>query len=111
MKRVKLSTKLMGGFLATGLIILVGGFIGWYGVSRVVAVTERMGYAENIAKQILQRETDHFIWARKVGEFQRNEKMTELSVEKDAYNCAFGKWYYGEERKKRKPRSRRSPIF
>jgi len=100
MKKLKLSVKLIGGFLVVGIIVLVVGFVGWNGVSKTLNMTEKMSYTENIAKQVLQREIDHLNWARKVGEFQRNENMTELSVEKDDHNCAFGKWYYSEERKK-----------
>jgi hypothetical protein len=53
-----------------------------------------------IAKQLLQREIDHLNWARKVGQFQRDEKLVSLDIETDELECAFGKWYYGDERKK-----------
>jgi len=99
-KRLRLSVKLIGGFLIVAIIVSGVGLVGWKGVSTTLKVTERMSYTEDIAKQILQREIDHFLWARKVGEFQRNERMTELSVEKDERNCAFGRWYYSEDRKK-----------
>jgi methyl-accepting chemotaxis protein len=100
MRNMKLTTKLIGGFLIVAAVVLVVGLVGWNGISTAMKSGERMNRAESIAKQLVQREVDHFVWARKVGEFQRNENMTELGVETDDHNCAFGKWYYGEDRKK-----------
>jgi methyl-accepting chemotaxis protein len=94
-----LSVKLMGVFSFVGLIVLVGGSVGWYGVSNSVKVAERISYTDDVAKQLLQKEIDHLNWARKVGEFQRDENIRELGVEKDEHNCAFGKWYYSDARK------------
>ena len=100
MKNIKLSVKLVGIFSFVGLIVLVGGLVGWNGVSNSVGFAERMSYTDDIAKQLLQREIDHLNWAGKVGEFQRNEDISQLGVEKDEHNCAFGKWYYSDARKK-----------
>jgi methyl-accepting chemotaxis protein len=35
MKNMKLDVKLVGGFLMMALLITVGGFVGWYGISQV----------------------------------------------------------------------------
>jgi len=35
MKNMKLDVKLIGGFLMMALLITVGGFVGWYGISKV----------------------------------------------------------------------------
>ena len=35
MKNVKLDVKLIGGFMMMALLITVGGFVGWYGISQV----------------------------------------------------------------------------
>jgi len=78
---------------------MVVGFAGWHGVTQSLAVNARISFLNDIAKQILNREIDHLNWARKVGEFQRQENMTELGVEKDDHKCAFGKWYYSDARK------------
>jgi methyl-accepting chemotaxis protein len=100
MKNIRLSVKLIGGFSSVGLIVLLGGLVGWYGISSIFKISEKMNYTEDFAKKILQREIDHLNWAKKVGEFQRNESATELGVEKDEHHCAFGKWYYSDDRKK-----------
>ncbi|MDD5170694.1 MAG: methyl-accepting chemotaxis protein [Syntrophales bacterium] len=97
---MKLSTKIIGGYVIVALITLLVGLVGWFGISTEEKLTNKIVYAQSIEKQLLQREIDHLNWARKVGEFQRNEGMTELTVEKDAHKCGFGKWYYSEDRKK-----------
>ncbi|RJR38628.1 MAG: methyl-accepting chemotaxis protein [Deltaproteobacteria bacterium] len=99
-KRIKLSVKLISAFTIVALVTLGVGFVGWHGVSKTLEVNEKTSFIENVAKEVLKREIDHLNWARKVGEFQRDENMKELGVEKDPHKCAFGKWYYSDARKK-----------
>ncbi len=98
MKNMKLSAKLIGGFLLVGFIVMLVGLSGIYGIRSSEQGSAKIIYSETIAKQLLQREIDHLNWARKVGQFQRDEGMVKLGVETDERKCAFGKWYYGEER-------------
>ena len=100
MKNVTLSTKLIGGFFVIGSIVLVGGIIGWGGQRYTVALFSKVLIYDGIQREFLQREIDHFNWVRKVGEFQRNEDLTALGVETDEHRCGFGKWFYGEQRRK-----------
>jgi hypothetical protein len=99
MGKMKLSVKLMGAFLILAVVTLIVGLAGWEGVSISQRSMEKVSRTENMARNLLQREIDHLNWARKVGEFQRNESLTELAVEKDEHKCGFGNWYYGEDRK------------
>ncbi len=99
-KNLKLSVKLVGGFLIVALITLVVGFMGWRGVSNTLKISHEVQDLENIRATMLAKEIDHLNWARKVGEFQRDATMTALPVQKDSHKCAFGKWYYSEARKK-----------
>jgi methyl-accepting chemotaxis protein len=99
MKKLRLSVKLTGGFLIVGLIVLSVGFVGWNGVKTSDRIAGKVNYIDGINKQLLQREIDHLNWARKIGQFQRNEKITELDVEKDEHKCKFGEWYYSDARK------------
>ncbi|MFH0730002.1 MAG: methyl-accepting chemotaxis protein [Pseudomonadota bacterium] len=100
MKNMELRTKLIGGFLLVGLIVLFVGFVGWTGVRTSDRITTKVQRVDGIAKQLLQSEIDHLDWARKVGRFQRDERATELGVEKDGHKCGFGQWYYSEEGRK-----------
>ena len=99
MEKMKLSVKLMGAFLILNVVILIGGLVGWNGVSSSQGGMEKASYAERMARNLLRREIEHLNWAQKAGEFQRNESLTELAVEKDEHKCGFGRWYYGEDRK------------
>jgi ABC-type transporter Mla subunit MlaD len=93
---MKLGTKLIGSFLVVALIILAVGSVGWFGISKAGRIATDLG----LSKMLTQREMDHMVWVLKVGDFQRDEAMTKLDVEKDEHQCGFGKWYYGDERKK-----------
>ncbi|MFZ5450993.1 MAG: methyl-accepting chemotaxis protein [Thermodesulfobacteriota bacterium] len=99
-KNLKLSVKLIGGFIIVALITLVVGFMGWSGISKTLKGSEEVSFTDGVAINILAREIDHLNWARKVGQFQRDENITELNVEKDPHKCAFGKWYDSDARKK-----------
>ncbi|MBU4318446.1 MAG: CZB domain-containing protein [Proteobacteria bacterium] len=100
MNKMKLDVKLIGSFLLVGVIILIVGSIGWHGLRSQSESFKQMNYLEHINKQILQREIDHLNWASKVGRFQSDENLKEVSVEKDPHKCAFGKWYFSEDRLK-----------
>ena len=43
MKNMKLDIKLIGGFLMMALLITVGGFVGWYGISKVSSDLTEVG--------------------------------------------------------------------
>jgi methyl-accepting chemotaxis protein len=96
MLNMKLKTKLIGGFLIAGCLTLVVGFIGLYGTSKAGSLAKDM----SLSKMLVQREMDHMVWVLKVGDFQKEESMTKLEVEKDPHKCGFGKWYYSDDRKK-----------
>jgi methyl-accepting chemotaxis protein len=98
-KNLRLSVKLVGGFIIVAIITLAVGMVGWQGVSNSQKVAQELKNVGDINLEMLQREIDHLAWARKVGQFQRNENMTTLEVEKDPHKCAFGKWYYSDKRK------------
>jgi methyl-accepting chemotaxis protein len=96
----RLSTKLIGGFVIVALITLAVGFMGWSGINKTLKGGEEVNFIDSVTANIMGREIDHLNWARKVGQFQRDENMTELNVQKDPHKCAFGKWYYSDDRKK-----------
>ena len=101
MRRARLSVKLTGGFL------MVGALVPDCRHHRPGSVSEhrskassKIAYAEGIEKQMLQREIDHLNWVRKAGMFLQDETLVSLGVETNEHNCAFGKWYYSDDRKR-----------
>jgi methyl-accepting chemotaxis protein len=99
MMHVKLSIKIIGGFLVAVIALVVFGGFSIYSLNRVTSGDRYAATIDAIEKAILGREIDHILFVRKMGEFQRNADLTELNVQKDGHQCALGKWYYGEERR------------
>ena len=99
-KNMKLGIKLICGFVAVAIIALVIGFVGWKGIGDCENLSDRLSHLQAIGQELTQREVDHLKWALNVGKFQGDESLHQLDVEKDEHKCGFGKWYYGDERKK-----------
>jgi methyl-accepting chemotaxis protein len=89
----------MLGFAIVAAITLVVGLVGLFGTSSLVSKHDQLARANGVARELLQRELDHLKWRQKLGEFQRNERLTTLDVQKDDHLCGFGKWFFGEQRK------------
>jgi methyl-accepting chemotaxis protein len=100
MKKMNLSVKLIGGFLIVGALVLIVGLLGLYSLNVSEKTSAEIAYSKDLTQNLLKREIDHLDWARSVGQFQRDENMVSLGVETDEHKCTFGKWYYGDERKK-----------
>ncbi len=99
LQKTSLKLKLIGGFVIVGLITLGVGMAGWMGIANYQNVSDEIVELANTNVELLQREIDHLNWARRVGQFQRDENMTTLEVEKDPHKCGFGAWYYSDKRK------------
>ncbi len=98
LKDLKLSTKLIGGFIIVGVITLIVGYAGISGVKNLQNSYAKLEYSNEIAAEIFQKEIDHLKWVQKAGEFQSNPTLKVIDVQKDAHKCGFGTWYYGEQR-------------
>jgi methyl-accepting chemotaxis protein len=93
-----LNAKIAAGFITTGAITLAVGVLGWRGVVGMKALQEASSHTQDIAKTFLQREMDHLNWVRKVGQFEQDESLVRMAVEKDPHKCGLGQWYYGPGR-------------
>ncbi|MDP1825990.1 MAG: methyl-accepting chemotaxis protein [Archangium sp.] len=100
MGNVKLSTKLIGGFLSVGVLVVGVGIMGLGGLRASEELSEMTRYSNGIAEQLLQREIDHLNWALKAGQFRGDPSLVQLGVETDETRCKFGKWYFSDERAK-----------
>jgi methyl-accepting chemotaxis protein len=74
--------------------------VGWKGIEDYANLSDRLSHLQNIGQELTQREVDHLKWAMNVAKFQGDESLHQLDVEKDEHKCGFGKWYYGDARKK-----------
>ena len=89
----------------------IGGTVGvilfFLGVMAIWSITGLGSVVKNASEvidgnklkcEIVQRHVDHLQWANKVNELLTDDNVTELSVQTDPHKCAFGKWYYSDER-------------
>ena len=99
LKNLKLSQKLAGGFGVVLLLLLLVG--GWsvLGVQSLLGSTEEMEEADGLKSALQGRLIDHLNWAGTVSRLLTDPTYTELQVQMDPHQCAFGTWFYGEDRK------------
>ncbi|MBF0417777.1 MAG: CZB domain-containing protein, partial [Magnetococcales bacterium] len=97
-KNLSLGKKILTGIgLVLVLLMVVGGW-SLQGISGMVRDGLEVVAGNKLRGELLQREVDHLNWANKVSAFINDEKATEMGVQLDHTQCAFGKWYYGEGR-------------
>lgn len=53
----------------------------------------------HLSETLLQRKIDHLIWANNINIALTDKNNKSLNVQTDYHQCAFGKWYYSDERK------------
>ena len=70
-----------------------------FGIGGVVSNAEQTIAGNELRAEMTQREVDHLNWANQVSALITDENVTELSVETNPKQCAFGKWYYSEARR------------
>ncbi len=99
-KNLKLGTKISLGFGMILTILAVVAIWSVIGINTVVKNAHMVIQGNKLQEEMTQREVDHLNWAKKVMGTLCRDDVTELSVETDPHKCAFGKWFYGEERTK-----------
>ncbi|MEO5354362.1 MAG: methyl-accepting chemotaxis protein [Magnetococcus sp. XQGC-1] len=84
------------------VLLLLMGVSGWslQGINQMVANGLEVVEGNALRGEILQREIDHLNWVNRVSAYINDEKIAEMGVQLDHTKCAFGKWLYGDGRKK-----------
>ncbi|PTY08345.1 chemotaxis protein [Opitutaceae bacterium EW11] len=100
MKTFSLGAKLLCGFALIGLLCVALGLANGWQASRSQAELKRTFELQEQAKALLQRELEHLNWVRNAGRFATDDSVKSVDVVKDGHACAFGKWYYGEGRRR-----------
>jgi methyl-accepting chemotaxis protein len=99
-KQMTIGRKMALGFGIVLVFLLMVAALSYTGVGRIVITAEEVIQGNKLDALITQREVDHLKWAEKVNSQLADAKITKLTVEMDDHQCSFGKWLYGEERKK-----------
>ncbi len=84
------------GFLVM-LSVVIGAF-SFQGLGYLVDDATEVISGNKLDGLLAAKEVDHLNWANKVTALLTDERVTELNVQLDDHQCAFGKWLYGKER-------------
>jgi len=98
MKNWKMGLKMIFGF---GIILVLLTFIAVFaiiGISDIVGNAGVVIAGNKLDGNLAQREVEHLNWAGDVNALLTDASVTELNVQLDDHECAFGKWLYGQER-------------
>jgi len=97
-KDCKLCVKFGVGF---GTILLLAIALGGWaalGINSIVHDAEEVIGGNELRGNFTQKVVDHLKWAEQVNELLTNTSVHTLNVQTDPRQCAFGKWYYSEDR-------------
>jgi len=98
-KNLSIGKKQAAGFGAVILLLIIIVASSYSGIGQIVGNAKEVITGNKLDGVLAQREVDHLNWANEVSELLTNEKVTQLNVETDHDQCAFGKWLNGKERR------------
>ena len=96
---MKIGNKLAAGFGFVSIVLAVLALISIIGISGIVGNAKEVISGNILRGDTSQRIIDHLNWVNELNSLLTDENVNELHLETDPTKCAFGKWYYGEERK------------
>jgi methyl-accepting chemotaxis protein len=97
---VSIGKKVLTGIGVVLALLSAAGIWALVGIGTIVHEGMVVASGNQLRGELLQREVDHLNWAQSVSKYVFDPRATELKVQLDHTQCGFGKWYYGEARKK-----------
>jgi len=97
-KNMSIGKKIGLGFGVVLLLLAVVAVWSVTGINGIVVNAGEVIDGNKLRAEMIQKEVDHLNWANAVNALLTDEHVTELNVQTDPHKCAFGVWYYGEER-------------
>lgn len=98
-KDVGLKAKFTVAFGVVLVLMAVVSVWAVLGVGDIVRNAKEVIEGNKLRGDITQRVVDHLNWSEQVSVYLTDRDVTELNVQTDHRQCAFGKWYFGEGRK------------
>jgi methyl-accepting chemotaxis protein len=98
MKNWKMGLKMTFGFGIVLILLALTAIFSITGISGIVDNAETVIRGNQLDGALAQREVEHLNWAGDVNALLTDVYVTELDVQLDDHQCAFGKWLYGTER-------------
>jgi len=103
-KNLTLGKKFTVAFTIIITLLIIVAIWSLNGINDIIENSNDITKANHLHNEIGERHIDHLIWADQVNEFITDADVNKLSVELDPEKCAFGQWYYSEERKEAEKR-------
>ncbi|EIC22361.1 methyl-accepting chemotaxis protein [Thiorhodovibrio frisius] len=97
---MRLRTKILLGFGTLLVLMILSAGWSYLGLSSILGLSDKVVEADNLRTDLAQREIDHLNWASTLSRYVFNDDSDKLDLQLDPRQCAFGRWYYGEGRKK-----------
>ncbi|MGE4299076.1 MAG: methyl-accepting chemotaxis protein [Desulfovibrionaceae bacterium] len=97
---LSLKSKFAVGFGCVLALLVAVAVWAVLGIGGIVRNASEVIDGNAIRGDLVQKIVDHLNWAGQVNAFLTGTKTAELTVQMDHTQCGFGKWYYGEGRKK-----------
>jgi methyl-accepting chemotaxis protein len=97
-KKLTIKQRIGAGFTMILTLLLVIGAWSIFGIKGVVDNASQVIDGNILRGDMVQREVDHLNWANHVNALLTDDSINTLDVQTDPHKCAFGKWYYGQER-------------
>ena len=97
-KNLKLGRKF---FVAFGLVIILLAVVAFWAINGIGGIVSNAGEViegNKLRTEMNEKYVQHLQWAGDVAQLLTDDNVTELHVQTDDHQCAFGKWYYGEGR-------------
>lgn len=98
-KNVRIGGKFTIGF---GIVlVLLALVVGWsiFGIRGIVNNAKTVIQGNKLKSSITRKLVDHLEWVSDLNTYMNDDSVTTLSVQTDPRLCAFGKWYFGDERR------------
>ncbi len=98
MKNWKMALKMLFGFGIVIILLVLTAFVSILGIEGIIGNAKTVIAGNKLDGLLAQREVEHLNWAGEVNALLTDDTVTELNVQLDDHQCAFGKWLYGDGR-------------
>ncbi|MBU8893110.1 MAG: CZB domain-containing protein [Bacteroidales bacterium] len=98
-KNLKLGRKFFISFGTVIILLVFVAVMALNGINGLINNTDAIIERNDFQAELDHKHVQHLQWASELNKLLTDKNVTELSVETDPTKCAFGKWYYSDERK------------
>ena len=98
---LSINKKLALGFTGSLAAMLLFSAIAWYSSENIMHLADAAIDKQKYALTLTLREVDHLKWTERLQKLVLDGPKADMSsIQTDGRKCAFGQWFYSDERKK-----------